>query len=102
MEIGVVGDEDFVLGFKLVGIRKTFVPSNSEYLEQMVSEALADPEVGILVMKDSDFSSLETAKQNLLAESIQPTVITIGKLFPMFELTLDGLDQAVKKLVVRK
>ena len=78
MEIGVVGDEDFVLGFKLVGIRKTFVPSNSEYLEQMVSEALADPEVGILVMKDSDFSSLETAKQNLLAESIQPTVITIG------------------------
>jgi len=31
-----------------------------------------------------------------------PTVLMIGKLFPMFELTLDGLGQAVKKLVVKK
>jgi uncharacterized protein with von Willebrand factor type A (vWA) domain len=31
-----------------------------------------------------------------------PTVITIGKIFPMFELTLDGLDQSVKKLVVKR
>ncbi len=31
-----------------------------------------------------------------------PTVIAIGKMFPMFELTLDGLDQTVKKLVVKR
>jgi hypothetical protein len=31
-----------------------------------------------------------------------PTVIMIGKLFPMFELTLDGLGQAVKKLIVKR
>jgi hypothetical protein len=31
-----------------------------------------------------------------------PTVQMTGKLFPMFELTLDGLGQAVKKLVVKK
>ncbi len=31
-----------------------------------------------------------------------PTAIAIGKLFPMFELTLDGLDQAIKKLVVKR
>jgi uncharacterized protein with von Willebrand factor type A (vWA) domain len=31
-----------------------------------------------------------------------PTVLMIKKLFPMFELTLDGLGQAVKKLVVKK
>jgi len=33
---------------------------------------------------------------------VHPTVSLIGKLFPMFPLTLDGLDQAVKSLVVRK
>jgi len=32
----------------------------------------------------------------------QPTVIMIGKLFPMFELTLDGLGQAIKKLIVKR
>jgi len=31
-----------------------------------------------------------------------PTVMIVRKLFPMFELTLDGLGQAVKKLVVKK
>ncbi len=31
-----------------------------------------------------------------------PTVLMVGKLFPMFELTLDGLSQAVRKLVVKK
>ena len=31
-----------------------------------------------------------------------PTVHLVGKLFPMFELTLDGLGQAVRKLVVKR
>jgi uncharacterized protein with von Willebrand factor type A (vWA) domain len=31
-----------------------------------------------------------------------PTVMMIQKLFPMFELTLDGLGQAAKKLIVKK
>jgi uncharacterized protein with von Willebrand factor type A (vWA) domain len=31
-----------------------------------------------------------------------PTVMVVEKLFPMFELTLDGLGQAVKKLIVKK
>jgi uncharacterized protein with von Willebrand factor type A (vWA) domain len=30
-----------------------------------------------------------------------PTVLMIGRLFPMFELTLEGLGQAVKKLIVK-
>ena len=33
---------------------------------------------------------------------IHPTVQLIGKLFPMFPLTLDGLGQAMKRLVVKK
>jgi uncharacterized protein with von Willebrand factor type A (vWA) domain len=33
---------------------------------------------------------------------IQPTVQMIGKLFPMFELTLDGLGLAVKRVVVKR
>jgi len=33
---------------------------------------------------------------------IHPTIRAIGKFFPMFPLTIDGLEQAVKKLVVKK
>jgi V/A-type H+-transporting ATPase subunit F len=78
MELGIVGEEDFVLGFKLVGIRKTFIPSKIEPVEQKIDEALNDEEIGILVMEDKTFKSLDSLKQNQLAESIHPTVITIG------------------------
>jgi uncharacterized protein with von Willebrand factor type A (vWA) domain len=30
------------------------------------------------------------------------TVMAIGRLFPMFELTLDGLDRSIKRLVVKR
>jgi uncharacterized protein with von Willebrand factor type A (vWA) domain len=33
---------------------------------------------------------------------IHPTIQTIGKLFPMYPLSLDGLSQAVKKLTVKR
>ena len=33
---------------------------------------------------------------------VHPTVYTISRLFPMFSLTLDGLGEAVARLVVRK
>ena len=78
MEIGVVGNENFILGFKLVGIRKTFVPSPVETIEQKVDEAMEDKDIGILVMEDKVFNSLDTFRKNQLAASIQPTVITIG------------------------
>jgi len=29
-------------------------------------------------------------------------VLMIGKLFPMYELTMDGLREGIKKLVVKK
>jgi len=32
----------------------------------------------------------------------QATILMIGKLFPMYQLTIEGLNQAVKKLIVKK
>ena len=78
MEIGIIGSDDFVLGFKLVGIRKTFVPTTAEPIDKKINEALADEDIGILVMEDTDFKKLDYFRQIQLAESIRPTVITIG------------------------
>jgi V/A-type H+-transporting ATPase subunit F len=78
MELGVIGDEDFILGFKLVGIRKTFVPTQLEPLDVRIEQAMEDEDIGILVMEDKDFKSLDSLTQKRLTESIKPTVITIG------------------------
>jgi uncharacterized protein with von Willebrand factor type A (vWA) domain len=33
---------------------------------------------------------------------IHPTVRAIGQLFPMYPLTIDGLNQGIRKLIVRR
>jgi uncharacterized protein with von Willebrand factor type A (vWA) domain len=32
----------------------------------------------------------------------EPTITMVRKIFPMFELTIEGLQQAVKKLIVKR
>jgi len=45
MEIAAVGRDDFVQGFKLVGVRRA-VATTKEDIERKLAEILDDPEVG--------------------------------------------------------
>ena len=54
MEIAVVGTDEFVLGFRLAGVRKTYVAETEEQLVERINQALQDTDVGILVLKGSD------------------------------------------------
>ena len=42
MELGVVGDEEFCLGFRLVGIRHVFEVEEGGSWEQGVTKAMAE------------------------------------------------------------
>jgi V/A-type H+-transporting ATPase subunit F len=77
MELSVVGNGEFVTGFRLAGIRKIHEVSD-ENLESAVKEVIKDPEVGILVMHDDDFNKLPHNLRDKLNESVEPTVVTLG------------------------
>jgi len=77
MEIAVIGNGDFVLGFRLAGIRKTYEAS-SEELEARILTVLDDRNVGILVMHNDDLKKLSVHMQKTLDDSVEPTVIAIG------------------------
>jgi V/A-type H+-transporting ATPase subunit F len=77
MEIAVVGTSDFVIGFRLAGIRKTYEASTSE-LEAKIQSVLRDKTVGILVIHNDDMRKLPLHMQKILDDSVEPTVIAIG------------------------
>ena len=77
MEIAVIGNSDFVLGFRLAGIRKTYETSQVE-LEARIEAVLNDKTVGILVMHNDDLKKLSVHMQQTLDDSVEPTVIAIG------------------------
>ncbi len=78
MEIAVIGNSDFILGFRLAGVEMTIAVESDEKLAEAVTGVLDNSSVGILVLKGSDMERLPERIRTTLEESVQPTVITIG------------------------
>ena len=78
MEIAVIGNSEFILGFRLAGIRKTYAAENDEKLIEHITSALKDTDVGILVIRSSDMEKVPRKLRVTLENSVRPTVIAIG------------------------
>ena len=77
MELAAVGRDDFVLGFKLAGIRKVHSVA-PEAFEAKINEVVADPDVGILVVSTDDLRRLGQAARRRLETMPRPVVIAVG------------------------
>lgn len=77
MEIAVIGSDEFVLGFRLAGIRRVFVANQDNYQEKML-EAISQPEIGILAVNAGDLDALPVLLRNRVMDSIQPVVVPVG------------------------
>jgi V/A-type H+/Na+-transporting ATPase subunit F len=78
MEIAVIGNSEFILGFRLAGIRKTYAAENEEKLIEHITSVLKDADVGILVMNSGDMEKVPRKLRATLDNSVKPTVIAIG------------------------
>ena len=78
MDIAVVGNEEFVLGFRLAGVRKVISCADGE-LDQRISGVLADKDVGILVLHDDSMKKIPPNMRTRLRNSSKPVLITIGE-----------------------
>ena len=77
MEIAVVGSEDFVVGFRLAGIKKVYgVPP--EKLQETIMQLVQEKGVGILAVHTKDLESLPQQLHDRLMASVEPVVIPVG------------------------
>jgi len=77
MEVVVVGSQDFIVGFRLAGIRNVHEVTR-ESIEEKLNEILASEDVGILVVNMTDVEQLPASLRNRLNESTTPVVIPVG------------------------
>ncbi|MCG7854524.1 MAG: V-type ATP synthase subunit F [Methanoregulaceae archaeon] len=78
MEIAVVGSSDFVLGFRLAGVRRTYAAESDEKFVEYITRVLDDGTIGILVLQSKDMTRIPRRLQNTLENSVKPTVIAVG------------------------
>jgi len=79
MELAVVGNKDFVLGFRLAGIRKIYSDAllNGE-INPTIQKIMKDKDIGIIVMHNKDFENVEPNLKETLSNSIEPTFVILG------------------------
>src|SRR3989442_14672848 len=77
MEIAAVGRDDFVQGFKLVGVRRA-ITSSREEIEKKIAAVLDYPEVGILVLDTADMKGLSNSVRRRPETVAAAVVIAAG------------------------
>ena len=78
MDIAVIGSEEFVLGFRLAGLRKVFVAESEDYEKKML-EAISDTTIGILAADSKDLQLLSPTMRQRILDGIQPVIVPVGK-----------------------
>ncbi|MBN2368489.1 V-type ATP synthase subunit F [Candidatus Woesearchaeota archaeon] len=77
-ELAVVGNNEFVMGFQLIGIKKVFEGESAERLKDCFSDALKDEEIGILVTNDRSLKHLDTRFRRTIENSQNPVVVVLS------------------------
>lgn len=78
-EIGVMGNPDFVLGFNLAGVRRTYAVDDKEF-PRTIERVLQKPEnLGILIVQGSSLETLPPLLRKKATESLEPVVVAMGE-----------------------
>jgi V/A-type H+/Na+-transporting ATPase subunit F len=78
MDIAVLGSEEFVLGFRLAGVKRIYTMTSKDY-EQKIVELIGDSSIGVLAIDSSDLDKLTPLNRKKVLESIAPVVVPVGK-----------------------
>lgn len=76
MEIGIVGNDDFTTGFSLAGV--SYVLAAEMNLDEKVEEALKYDEIGILLMEEEQFNSLNSKTKKILEKLVKPVLVLVS------------------------
>jgi V/A-type H+-transporting ATPase subunit F len=79
-EIAVMGSPDFVLGFNLAGVRRTYpVADGNEFAKSIDALLHKKDNVGILIVQGSDMDALPPLLRKKASDSIEPVIVAMGE-----------------------
>ena len=78
-KIASLGNEEFLLGFMLVGINNVYKADNAQQAMEHINKIKEDKEIGILVMQQGIFDKLSPYVQEDLIKMVNPAVVLLSK-----------------------
>ncbi len=77
-KIAVIGDPDFNVGFRLVGIRDVYDVQSDEEVVKAVEDVMKRDDVGIVVIKNEFLDKIPISLRREMDESVEPTFVIVG------------------------
>jgi V/A-type H+-transporting ATPase subunit F len=75
--IAVCGDEDFVLGFQLAGVKRVVATTPQTYADSL-EKLVRERDVGIIITRADDVHALPARIRAHVSASVDPVVIQLG------------------------
>jgi len=95
MEMVLLGDNSFTLGFKLAGIKRIETCYSEDDYAYYLKELLGDPNVGIIVLPQEALDLIPLSLRSQAEKSINPIVFPIGD-----QRSVDIKNQIIKLIGV--
>lgn len=89
--IGVVGNDEFTVGFQLAGIEKVF---DNENFEETIQELMDQEDLGILVVDEKDMEKLSKRMVREVESSADPVVVSLSE-----EAESERLQEKIKRAI---
>ncbi len=77
MDFAVIGSEEFVMGFRLAGVKYVYAVGPEEY-ESKLLELITNRSIGILAVDSEDISHVSSSARKKALDSISPVVVQVG------------------------
>jgi V/A-type H+/Na+-transporting ATPase subunit F len=77
MEFAVIGSEEFVLGFRLAGVKRVYTVQPQD-MDSKLLELIGDSSIGILALNATDLAKISPSVRRKVMESISPVVVPVG------------------------
>jgi len=77
MELAVIGNEEFVLGFQLAGIRNTFKIGKDPLKD--IQELQKKENIGIVVIEENVLEQLDPHDRDDIEDSISPVFVPLSE-----------------------
>ncbi len=92
MEIAVVGGSEFVLGFRLAGIKKAL--EVEEAPNEVVRKVMEDEDVGIIIIDQKTIDKLDERTREDVEMSVSPVAVILSE-----ESSQESLRKMIKKSI---
>lgn len=94
-ELAVIGSNEFVMGFELIGIKQIFEANTESELKSTLKDVMSNQNVGIIVIDEKSLSKLNEVFRREVENSITPvTVVLSDKDMPQ-----SNLKDLIKKAI---